>query len=545
MKNTLIISSLLLLTSCSTFDGIRMKEGRKLNNQNNPDLTEIKTNPGNFNGDDNISNQRPVFRSSSDLEISEIEKSQLDEVIPETSNKSLIEKPIVTSTNAFRESLDLRYSAKLYKWWINFFTKREKARFNRHLNNGIKYKALIKSIFKEHGLPSDLYYVGLIESGYNTYVRSRAGATGPWQFMRGTARDYGLRVDNAVDERANLVKATHAAARYFKDLYNIFASWELVLCAYNAGENRVIGAIRRGNTRDYRELVKKRKLPKETIYYIPKVAAAKTIIDAPEQFGFKVNYNAVNPYVDHKIKNVSYSFDVRKLASGLNIPYKQFKTLNPDIRHRNIRVRSKKRGFDILVPSGTKTSLAEAKTVGEFKYRAVTKSSNKAGSKRGLYRVRRGDNLTTIARRLGVSVKSLKQINNIRGSKILVGQKLKTQKIKTRTSAVHKKTTSKRVGKTITHKVRRGENLTSIARKYGTSVRGLRSLNNFRRKVLFVGQRIRVPASSIDYYTVRRGDNLSKIASKFGISLGKLKALNNFRGSRIFVGQKVRVPSKG
>jgi LysM repeat protein len=144
-----------------------------------------------------------------------------------------------------------------------------------------------------------------------------------------------------------------------------------------------------------------------------------------------------------------------------------------------------------------------------------------------------------------VSVKSLKQINNIRGSKILVGQKLKTQKIKTRTSAVHKKTTSKRVGKTITHKVRRGENLTSIARKYGTSVRGLRSLNNFRRKVLFVGQRIRVPASSIDYYTVRRGDNLSKIASKFGISLGKLKALNNFRGSRIFVGQKVRVPSKG
>lgn len=541
MKKSLFISALLLLSSCSTLDGIRMRGNRQAPQQNN--LNEIPVNKGE---DSEISVSRPVFRSSSNLEISEIEKSNIEEDVPETEQDGETEKPIVTTTNAFDESLKLRYSAKLYKWWISFFTKREKARFNRHLNNGIKYKSLIKSIFKEHGLPADLYYVGLIESGYNTYVRSRAGATGPWQFMRGTARDYGLRVDNAVDERANLVKATHAAARYFKDLYNIFLSWELVLCAYNAGEYRIIGAIRRGNTRDYRELVKKRLLPKETIYYIPKVAAAKAIIDAPESYGFKVDYNSNNPYENHQIKNVSYSFDARKLAQGLKVPYSVFKTLNPDIRHRNVRVRSKKRGFDILVPNGVKTTLAEAKTVGEFKYRAVssTSDSNSSKGKGKHYRVRRGDNLYKIARRLGISVKTLKQINNIKGSKILVGQKLKTQKFARGSSSVQNSKVSSAKG-TFVHRVRRGENLTLIARKYGASVAQIRSLNRFRRSVLFVGQKIRVPASSIDFYTVRRGDNLSKIASKFGISLGKLKSLNNLSSSRIFVGQKVKVPSEG
>ena len=248
--------------------------------------------------------------------------------------------------------------------------------------------------------------------------------------MRGTAKDYGLRVDRTVDERANLIKATHAAARYFKDLYNIFLSWELVLCAYNAGEYRIIGAIRRGNTRDYRELVKKRLLPKETIYYIPKVAAAKTIIDSPEEHGFKVDYNAKNPYENYQIKNVSYSFDSRKLAKGLKISYSLFKKLNPDIINKKVRVRSKKRGLDILVPTGTKTTLAEAKTLGEFKYRTIgnPNSTRRASTKEKHYRVRRGDNLYKIAKRLGVSVTTLRELNNIKGSKILVGQKLKQKK---------------------------------------------------------------------------------------------------------------------
>ncbi len=133
--------------------------------------------------------------------------------------------------------LTLDYKEKHFKFWINYFTNKQKKRFLRHANNGMKYRNTIREILAHHDLPQDLFYVGLIESGYNTYIKSRAKATGPWQFMKGTAGDYGLRVNSYVDERSNIVKATHAAANYFKDLYNIFGSWDIALCAYNAGPN--------------------------------------------------------------------------------------------------------------------------------------------------------------------------------------------------------------------------------------------------------------------------------------------------------------------
>lgn len=531
MKISLVVASIFLLSSCAVLDGIRMRKNAKpVSNAKEVDTTEIQPN----RTDEQVDmTESPVFSRSSKMEITEIENSKLEEDLDEGGS----EQKVVTPTNAFDDTLKLRYSPKLFNWWISFFTQREKERFNRHLNNGIKYKDLIKSIFREHGLPADLYYVGLIESGYNTYVRSHAGATGPWQFMRGTGKDYGLRVDHAVDERANLVKSTHAAARYFMDLYNIFSSWELVLCAYNAGEYRIIGAIRRGNTRDYRELVKKKLLPKETIYYIPKVAAAKAIIDAPEQYGFSVDYKAINPYENHEIKNVSYSFNSRKLAEGLNIPYQTFRKMNPDIRHANVRVRSKKRGFDILVPSGLQTNLAAARTTGQIQYVAPPVSRGRSTANVKRYKVQRGDNLYSIAKRLGVSVSTLRSLNNIRGSKILVGQKLKTKG----TPATKESSDNK----TVTHRVRSGENLTSISKKYGTDVATLRSLNRFKRKVLYVGQRVKVPYKKMSFYTVRRGDNLNKIASKFGISVGNLKEANNLRSSRIYVGQKVVIPTNG
>lgn len=539
VSKIVLLISILSLSSCGTVQrspSVKTKEPalditRRANSELNP-ANKVAVASTESSGE-------PVFSRSSTMEITEIEKSALEEDLNETEQSQSV---VVTPTNAFEETLNLRYSSKLFNWWISFFTKREKERFNRHLNNGIKYKKLIKSIFREHGLPSDLYYVGLIESGFNTYVRSRAGATGPWQFMRGTGRNYGLRVDSAVDERANLVKSTHAAARYFKDLYNIFSSWELALCAYNAGEYRIIGAIRRGNSRDYRELVKKKLLPKETIYYIPKVAAAKAIIDAPEKFGFQVDYNAPNPYEKHQIKNVPYSFNSRQLAKAIGVPYKTFKELNPDIRHANVKVRSKRRGHDILVPEGLKTTLAEARTTGEVQYIAPKSSRSSSRSKASSYKVRRGDNLYKIAKRLGISVSTLKSLNNIRGSKILVGQRLRTKGRSIASTPSSGKSSSSR---TAIHKVRRGENLTLIARRYGTSVAKLNKLNRFKRKVLFVGQRVKVPYKEVKRYTVRRGDNLNKIANKFGVTVSMLKQANNLRSSRIFAGQKVVIPSNG
>lgn len=553
MKLKSLILFLFISQSCALLDGIKTREDLAKNKNQN--LQEIQVNSDaelerEFDDEDNDVDQK--YSRSSKLEITEIEKSDLkddeieNEVKDEIKTKKAATKVVNRESQLFTETLDLRYSPKLFNWWINFFTKREKARFNRHLNNGIKYKALIKSIFKEHGLPSDLYYVGLIESGFNTYIKSRAGAKGPWQFMRGTAKNYGLRVDGHVDERANLVKATHAAARYFKDLYNIFNSWELALCAYNAGEYRIVGAIRRGNTRDYRELVAKKLLPKETIYYIPKVAAAKTIIDRPEKFGFKVKYNQVNPYENHVLKKVPYSFNQRKLAKVLGISYEKFREVNPEFRTADVRVYSKRRGVDILVPETTKTNLAASEIKDD--YRVTVKTTT------GKYRVKRGDNLSSIARRLGMRLSDLKRINGIRGSKILVGQRLKTTSTKvvkkSSSKPKNKRVVAKSVApikskKPIRHTVRRGENLTLIARLYGTSVRAIKLENSLRRSKIFVGQRLRVPSSNHSFYTVRRGDNLSKIAAKFGLKISSIKRANNLRGSRIYVGQRVVIPSNG
>lgn len=226
------------------------------------------------------------------------------------------------------------YSNNLKKSWIKYFSGRSKSRFLRQVRRGKKVEAKVRSVFRKHGIPGDLFFVGLIESGYAKRVNSHAGARGPWQFMKGTARNYGLKVNRYRDERTNLVKSTHAAARYLKDLYNIFGSWDLALCAYNSGEYRVLNAIRRGNTRNYRKLARRKLIPLETSKYIAKVAAARDLY---------------------------------------------------------------------------------------YKYTKGKKFNN---SSRRTYRVKRGDNLVTIARRYSISLRKLKSMNKLSKSMIHPGQKL-------------------------------------------------------------------------------------------------------------------------
>ena len=146
MSKPFLILLVLLFNSCSSIEGIQLRKVRKTSLETKSVRVDSIKKEGKL-----FSQTEPVFRNSSHLEISEIEKSDLNEDIPSEEQRLNNDKTIVTATSAFDESLKLRYSAKLYNWWINFFTKREKARFNRHLNNGIKYKKLIKNIFKEHG----------------------------------------------------------------------------------------------------------------------------------------------------------------------------------------------------------------------------------------------------------------------------------------------------------------------------------------------------------------------------------------------------------
>ena len=179
-------------------------------------------------------------------------------------------------SHATTEGIPLEINADVERW-LEFFTMKDRERFTRFLERGSRYKTMIYAVLKEQGIPTELYYQAMIESGFATHATSTASAVGIWQFIPGTGRRYGLRIDQYVDERRDPMRATIAAAMYLKDLHNVFQNWYLAMAAYNAGEGRILGAIMRSGTRDFWEMVKKRSLPSETMNYIPKFLAATTI----------------------------------------------------------------------------------------------------------------------------------------------------------------------------------------------------------------------------------------------------------------------------
>lgn len=422
------------------------------------------------------------------------------------------------------DNIKLDYEPKHYNFWTNYFTTRDQERFHRHLKNGYKYKQLVFHILKEHGLPTDLFYVGLIESGFNSKIKSRVGAAGPWQFMPKTARHYGLRVDDQVDERWNIYKSTHAAARYFSDLYNIFGSWELAMCGYNAGEYRIIGAIRRGKTRDYRELVAKKLIPKETIYYIPKVAAARALVQTEEKYGFFHGHNKDSLYGEASLVEINQSFNLKTVSRLSDVPLQTLREMNPDVKNDYVRVRG---AYGLLLPK------SQAKKVANLELpKIATPKSRAVASTQTLHRVRRGDNLSKIASRYGIQVSQLKSMNGLRSSRIYIGQKLRLPGSMRSVSSSPSR-----------HVVRAGENLSTIAKRYGVNVSDLRRANRMRGSRIFPGQKLQLPESGVTTYKVRSGDNLTKIAHRFGVSIDTIRRSNGLSNNVIYPNQKLMIPS--
>ena len=156
--------------------------------------------------------------------------------------------------------IPLEINDKVEKW-INYFTKKDRDRFQRFLNRGEKYRKMIQAVLADQGIPTDLYYLAMIESGFSVKARSHASAVGVWQFIRATGRRYGLKIDYYVDERQDPMRSTIAASLYLKDLHLVFNSWYLAMASYNAGESRIMGSIMKQSSRDFWQLVRKNALP--------------------------------------------------------------------------------------------------------------------------------------------------------------------------------------------------------------------------------------------------------------------------------------------
>lgn len=217
------------------------------------------------------------------------------------------------------------------QFWVKHFQTVGRNDFQRWLARSTRFTPFILDELDKAGLPKDILYTAMIESGFSVGAQSPAAAVGIWQFIKPTAERYGLTVNWWLDERKNYVKSTMAAIRYKKDLYQLFGSWYLVAASYNCGEQRVRSLIKKHNTNNFWELAQLGLLPKETTDYVPKIIAATLISKAPALYGFRdINYEV--PY-EFDMANVPGGTDLYNLATYLGVNPSYMKELNPDLIH--------------------------------------------------------------------------------------------------------------------------------------------------------------------------------------------------------------------
>lgn len=231
---------------------------------------------------------------------------------------------------------------------LEYLTTTGRNELQQQFTRAEPHLSYMKLIFREEGLPEDLVYLALIESGFDLTAVSEANAVGPWQFTLPTARSYGLRIDRWIDERRDLLKSTNAAARYLKDLYGRFGSWPLALASYNTGPTRVRQAMRNTNSSDFWHLKALRQIHRETQNYVPKFIAYAVIAGNKDAFGF--TRKAPAP-LDHEEVLVGRSTDLRLLALSAGSSYEWIKGLNPELRGR--RTPPYQKAYRVRLPNGS------------------------------------------------------------------------------------------------------------------------------------------------------------------------------------------------
>jgi membrane-bound lytic murein transglycosylase D len=246
--------------------------------------------------------------------------------------EDLREKGDISSEPALPASIiPLTINSKV-GYFIEYFQASGRQTFSRWLSLSSRYIPMMKEVFKRNGLPEDLVYVAMIESGFRMHARSIANAVGPWQFMSGTGRNYSLRIDQWIDERKEPLKATVAAARYLKELSGIFnGDWYLAAAGYNAGENKILRAIDRYNSNDFWELSRGSYLKRETREYVPKLLAAAIIARDPARFGF--SDVAKLPPIEFDTVRIPTRTDLKLVAKLAGTSYANIRALNPDLLH--------------------------------------------------------------------------------------------------------------------------------------------------------------------------------------------------------------------
>lgn len=436
------------------------------------------------------------------------------------------------------------------QYFLDFFQGPARPRMTIWLERMKRYEDMIRSELAEQSLPGDLVYLALIESGFSNTAVSRARATGMWQFMRGTARMYGLRMDTWVDERRDPYKATSAAARHLRDLRDRFGSIYLAAAAYNAGGGKVSRGLARlpedeedslNTDATFFRLSDTRHLRQETRDYVPKLIAAAIIAKEPERYGF--------PQFDDVLPQVWDSIIVND-AAGLDVIARLADTTVTAIREINPQY------LRLSTPPGSRSIIRLPQGRGQLVTLAYAELPP---SKRVTFQehyVARGQTLSHIAGIYHVSVTDLREANPSAGRTLRIGQRLivPTGGVGPARVAAAAEDRRAEIRRSVssTHTVRAGETLSEIGERYHVSVSQLKSWNRLSGSTIRVGQRLRVStassstsriASSGSYHVVRPGDTISGVAQRYGVSQSALRAANGLgSSSMIRAGTRLKIP---
>ncbi len=480
---------------------------------------------------------------------------------------------------------------------IKSFLKNRKKAYERLMAISEYYFPVFEEAMAKQNVPLEIKYLAVVESALNPKAVSRVGATGLWQFMYQTGKQYNLGIDSYVDERSDPLKASAAAAQYMANMYKIFGDWDLVLASYNSGPGNVAKAIRRSggkqnfwNIRNY--------LPKETQGYVPAFLATMYIYEYHKEHGIVPNRAMIKHFETDTIQ-IKTQITFKQVSDLLDIPVAQLQLLNPSYKLNTVPVYNDKKHYlrlpldkiAMMVSNEDKVyayaqheiDLREKPFAGRQTAIASSNRSFEYKTRTKIHKVRRGDNLSKIAERYNVAVSDLKKWNHIRGNSVAAGKNLKivsTERIasvyknndviadtisvvpaRTRTAVAVAKTKNVKdqpLAVATSHKVVKGDNLGEIAQKYGVSVEDIKGWNNLSNNNIALGSSLKIASTQTEiitdiesaepsvekapeYYVVQKGDNLSTIARKYNMTVEQLKSLNNMNDNTVQFEAKLKV----
>ena len=458
-------------------------------------------------------------------------------------------------------TIDLVYN-KHVKSFIDVYAVQKRSKTERILGLSDVYFPLFEQMLDKYNMPLELKYLAVVESALNPTAGSWAGAKGLWQFMYATGKQYGLNSNTLVDDRYDPLKATDAACRHLRDLYNQFGDWFLALAAYNSGAGNVNKAIRRaGGIKNYWAIWPY--LPRETRGYVPAFIAVNYVMNyAPEHNICPLDPGIIKNGTDTVTVHDVLHFD--QLNEMLGVPMADLKFFNPQYKAEIIPASSKKSYLLTLPNQYVGPYIDHEKELYTYKTKSGIDKEKlqeriKSMSDRSVHIVKKGETLSTIARKYHVSVNQLKQWNNMKSDRLSIGQKLVVYSSGAPMAQVGNDKPVERSTTQITHTVKKGETLGKIAQKYKCTVTDLKRWNNLKSTNIQVGQKLKVyppenqnvsggnnskpssNSSGTTTYTVKSGDSLWSIAKKFNVTVDHIKKLNNLKNNDIKVGQKLKI----